>query len=341
MTAEAHHTFNPEAFAPGERFDAWRYTVNSAFVPLEAAARHPEAYSAHLVGQHIGSVEATEVGGDPVRIRRTRRTIMASDPGIYKFALQITGRCLVRQEGREAALQPGDLAVYDTARPYDLDCEVPYRMFVMQIPRHELGLHEDQTRQLTAERIPGGSGLAALTSSLLAGMDQQLRDGELTAEPRAAAGAVQLIQATLRQQMRPESAETPAAEVLHLQALRFIGERISDPGLSVSTIAPALHVSVRYLQKLFAASGTTVSDLIRERRLEGCRVELIDPASATRPVAAVAASWGFIDASSFSRAFRQQYGMTPSQYRSSAGPGGREHVVATTQPRVVARAFRP
>jgi transcriptional regulator GlxA family with amidase domain len=48
----------------------------------------------------------------------------------------------------------------------------------------------------------------------------------------------------------------------------------------------------------------------------------------SRPVAAIAARWGFSSAADFSRAFRAAHGMPPAEYRRSAalaagriGPG--------------------
>ena len=56
----------------------------------------------------------------------------------------------------------------------------------------------------------------------------------------------------------------------------------------------------------------------RQRRLERCRRDLADPALAARPVAAIAARWGFPSAAEFSRAFRAAHGMPPGEYRMSA-----------------------
>ncbi|MBO0832730.1 MAG: helix-turn-helix domain-containing protein [Actinobacteria bacterium] len=52
--------------------------------------------------------------------------------------------------------------------------------------------------------------------------------------------------------------------------------------------------------------------------MERCRRDLSDPALTERPVAAVAARWGFTSAADFSRAFRAAHGMPPGEYRRSA-----------------------
>jgi transcriptional regulator GlxA family with amidase domain len=53
------------------------------------------------------------------------------------------------------------------------------------------------------------------------------------------------------------------------------------------------------------------------RRLESCRRDLLDPAQATRPIAAIAARWGFRSAIHFGRLFRATYDVPPHEYRLS------------------------
>jgi AraC-like DNA-binding protein len=101
------------------------------------------------------------------------------------------------------------------------------------------------------------------------------------------------------------------------RVLRFIDENLSDPGLSSRTVAAAHFISVRQLQKVFEAEGKAVTTTIRNRRLERCRHDLADPALRGRPIAAVAARWGFLDAAHFSRLFRSAFGASPREYRTS------------------------
>ena len=90
---------------------------------------------------------------------------------------------------------------------------------------------------------------------------------------------------------------------------------LADPALTPETIAAAHHISLRYLYKLFQADGVTVAAWVRQRRLEHCERDLVDPAQADRPASAIAAGWGFTDPAHFSRAFRAQYGAAPGEYR--------------------------
>jgi AraC-like DNA-binding protein len=102
----------------------------------------------------------------------------------------------------------------------------------------------------------------------------------------------------------------------------YIERHLADPGLSPGTVAAAHHISVRYLHKLFQERETTVAGWIRRRRLERCRLDLIDPRLRSRPVGAIGARWGFVNAAHFNNVFRTAYGMTPGEYRSGRARDG-------------------
>jgi AraC-like DNA-binding protein len=110
------------------------------------------------------------------------------------------------------------------------------------------------------------------------------------------------------------------ALVLARAAMEAADGRLADPGLSPSSLAGELHVSVRTLHRAFAAAGEPVAAYIRRRRLEQARAELA--VRAGRPgVSEVAARWQFADGSHFVRAFRKQYGQTPSQFACPGAAG--------------------
>jgi AraC-like DNA-binding protein len=102
---------------------------------------------------------------------------------------------------------------------------------------------------------------------------------------------------------------------LVLRVHAFIEDRLGDPRLTPATIARAHHVSLRSLYKLFEEEHASVAGLIRERRLERCRRDLLDPSLGEVPVSAIAARWGLTNAAHFSRAFRAAYGASPVEYR--------------------------
>ncbi|GGM91506.1 helix-turn-helix transcriptional regulator [Streptomyces fuscichromogenes] len=126
--------------------------------------------------------------------------------------------------------------------------------------------------------------------------------------------SIELIRAVVATHLRAdESAAEPLAATLPMRILEYARRHLNDPALSAERIAAAHHISVRHLCTVLAGSGIGLANWIRTRRLEACRQALA--ADATVAIGAVARRHGFSDPSSFSRAFRAEYGMSPTEWR--------------------------
>jgi AraC-like DNA-binding protein len=107
-------------------------------------------------------------------------------------------------------------------------------------------------------------------------------------------------------------------QALLLQVRGFIERHLGDPGLSPAMIATAHHLSARRLHRLFEPEDLTVAAQIRTQRLEACRRDLADPQLRHLPVHVIAVRWGLPNATHFSRAFKQAFGLSPQDYRQRA-----------------------
>lgn len=293
--------------------ESWRDVLASAFVPLDVVSVG-NRFQGRVHARPMADLQVSVVSSTRQVTRRTRGLIRRRAGDLYKVGLQLRGHGVVQQDGRTARLAPGDLTVYDTNRPYELVFDDDFEMLVLLVPRRRLKPRAPRVDDLTAVTIPGSAGSGALTSALLRGLDPRV------ARPGPEAGflsdaAVDMLAACFAAQ-----AEPPADTVV-TAAQRYIDEHLSDPALSPSEVAAAVHVSLRQLQKLFERRGATITGWIRDRRLERCWHDLADPALATRPVAAIAASWGLVDAAQFSRTFRARYGRTPREHRAQLVAG--------------------
>jgi AraC-like DNA-binding protein len=99
------------------------------------------------------------------------------------------------------------------------------------------------------------------------------------------------------------------------EVIRYIEDHLRDPALTAESVAEGVHLSPRYLRAIFSASGGKVSDYIRRRRLQECARKLRDPAWSGHSLMKIAFSSGFNSAAHFSRAFHEEYGVSPREYR--------------------------
>ena len=290
------------------RPDYWQEVVGDALCPLELRIPGPEHVPDRLLVGEAGPVGVAELTASlPGAAARTGAHVSRSRDDLCKIDLFAGGHGVIEQDGRQAALAPGDFALVDLGRPARW-ANAPARMIAVTFPRTLLPLSPDR---LTGVRIRGDEGLAALVSGLVRTLPGRLdRNGA-----RLGSAVFDLLAAVLAERLGRELPAATRRRTLLLEAQAFIEANLGDPGLTPRRVAAAKYVSVRYLHRLFEAEETTVAEWIRARRLERCRRDLRDPALAGEPVHAIAARWGLMSAAHFSRIFRGAYGLPPAEYR--------------------------
>lgn len=298
------------------QFEHWRQAVSTAFVPLAvvSTAEDGEArFTGTLRTTALGGLQLSEVGGRAVDVRRTRTSIKRSDPGLVKVGLQLSGRGVIVQDDREAVLGPGDFAVYDTSKPYDLHFAGDFSMFVLMFPREMLRIASRELGTVSARRIRGSSGMGALVSPFLTNLHHSVVTGTMPTTPLVEDAVVDLLSAAVQSEA-PADAAAPGATLL-LRVKSFIDAHLHDPALDTATVASHHHVSTRHLQKMFEADGQTVAGWIRHRRLEKCRRDLKDARFRDESIGTICARYGLVNSSHFSRLFKDTYGVSPRAFR--------------------------
>ncbi|WP_246113892.1 helix-turn-helix domain-containing protein [Streptomyces montanus] len=228
------------------------------------------------------------------------------------------------ERAQDVGLEPGDICFYDADRPPLPDFPGHARLKVFLLGRETLGLDEHDVRHVMAAPISRSSRLGALLSPFLSELADTVPSSQPPVGEMLAWNAVNLLATLATEQLGRDATGTPDAKSPMLsRILRFIDLHLADADLSPEVIAAAHHISVRYLHKLFQDAGTTVGRWIQRRRLEECRRDLMHRVRGRQTIAAVAGRWGFLSATHFSRVFRAAYGMSPSEWRDTAGPGAR------------------
>jgi AraC-like DNA-binding protein len=296
-------------------FDHWKHLVAESFVPLAAQTSDVDGFRGRLRSRVVDRMSIVEVTATSHEVHRTPALIARAHERYFKLNLQLEGTGLLIQDNREAVLHPGDLAIYDTNRPYTLAFEEQTRIMVVMFPCDALALPTDYVGQLAAVRMAGDAGLSGIVGQFIRQLAGNLDVLNGPSGSRLATNALDLVSTMLHAEMDISPDRMKPQALLAVSVREYIEANLSDPGLSPASIAAAHFISTRHLHNLFHESGTTVAGFIRSQRLDGARRDLRDPLHAGLPVGAVAARWGFLDAAHFSRTFRDAFGVPPSDWR--------------------------
>lgn len=224
----------------------------------------------------------------------------------------VSGSLTVSQEGRTVTLAAGDFVFYTGAQRYRITSPGDHEYLVVRIPTSAIALRHSQFSEVIATDLSKATA-APLLRSALASLVGPNGQPSLAASTHVADAIVAAAHAVIADTRAPGSATVMS---LFHTFLLWIEEHLTDTDLSAESVAAAHYLSTRYVRRVFAANGATVSALVRQRRLEHIRNELLNPQQVRVPIGEIAARWGMEDPSVFSRAFRQQFGLSPRRYRA-------------------------
>ncbi|MEV1067294.1 AraC family transcriptional regulator [Streptomyces sp. NPDC050263] len=307
-----------------DRFDYWRELIHRAIAPSDISSEYAADFWAEQRLMELGPVMVWPTSCLTARFVRNDRLIRQCDPEMYHLSLVLGGGLGLDHVGRTDFYGPRDLWLTDTSRPYEVHPPSDGNRHVVtgvgvDFPKALLPLSPDRIRPLLGRRLSGREGTGALLTGFLAGLDQQSEFLQPSDAPRLGVVLVDLLAAWFAQVLEAEAALPPETRhrALITRVRAFVRENLHDPELTPPVIAAAHHISLSYLHRLFQedAQGETVAAWIRAQRLEGARRDLANPALRGTPIRAIAARWGLLRASDFTRAFRTAYGLSPMEYR--------------------------
>ncbi|WP_292620162.1 helix-turn-helix domain-containing protein [Mesorhizobium sp.] len=110
-----------------------------------------------------------------------------------------------------------------------------------------------------------------------------------------------------------------AGAAIHHDGLLKIIEQMEmhlDEPVALEAMAAASHLSRRQVERIFSKQiGRSPARYYLEMRLERAHLLI---ANSQLPIVEIAMACGFVSASHFAKAYRENYGMTPSEARSEA-----------------------
>lgn len=244
-------------------------------------------------------------------------------PAAIWLVLLLEGQAQLVHGNRCVELEREDIAYGPCRTEATMRFPTDFRVLHVRIPRLTLSPRVIAPFSVRIGHLRARSGVDHILAGMLRALAETLEDVDYTElRPVELALTEFLITSLGGEKTMFGLGGTAGARASHLHRIcQGMETLLGDPELSLSRVAGEHGVSTRYLQKLFAGSGTSFSHYLRTRRLERCRADLASPLHSQLSISEICFRWGFNGSAHFSRAFRNEYGISPREYRYANGRG--------------------
>ncbi|MBZ3663966.1 AraC-like ligand-binding domain-containing protein [Pseudomonas monteilii] len=295
------------AVSPARRFESWREVVCRHCLSADSKPSSQSDFEGVLQFNEIGPLDLTTLSSPLHHLR--------SDPAedIW-LGLTLDGHGEIEQHTRKASLTAGNLFLYDATQPFRFSLGGTENHLI-RIPRPLLAQRLPRIGEITAlvldEARPGVIPLRQMIGQ--AASSVALLEGEGISQ-RYSNTIIDLLVLSLELQ----DLKTTHQELdLYGRMMSYIQQHLTEPELSIETIAVAHHVSTRTVTRAFARHQKSPVAEIWKERLNASRAAI--ECGQVRSVSQAALEFGFTDFSHFSHAFRKAFGVAPRTLLRGSG----------------------
>ena len=325
MTSTADHValsrFSLGDFAEQDRMAAWRDLYGRLVLQADLAPLSDHPLHADVTVRVLPGVSITSASMSAFCYERGAEQLADGNDGIALVVSSHGARMM--QCGREVTSNAGDALLVSSADPIAMVCPAPAQLLCFHVPRAALAPLVSSVDRAVMRPIARSTEALKLLTSYIGALqeDYALATPELC--HHVAAHVHDLIAvalgATHDAAVLANGRGVPAARLRAIKA-DVIGH-LNRADLTVVAVARRHGVTPRHVQRMFESDGTTFSQFVLGQRLARAHRLLVNPRYAGRAVGTIAFEVGFGDLSYFCRAFRRQYGATPSDVREAARRG--------------------
>lgn len=290
-----------------------------ALVGFMFEATRPAEYAnvpfrAYVESCVFDGIVASRAEASALHLIRTPAQIARAASDDIAVVVYTDGGCDVTINDLTRRINPGEILILDLARPAEI-LTPDMTNYALLISRQRLQAWSDVLMDVHGMIVPHGSIqriLSQFVQALLAEAgtmheSEAAQIGELT---------LQFVGACL-QLLRPRQVEGGSSTVPLSRMRAFIERELANPELGPQTLMQEFGLSRPTLYRQFEPLGGVIR-YITERRLQRAFRIVTDPARPPPRISQLAYDFGFSSVSVFGRAFRDTFGLTPSEARKLA-----------------------
>jgi AraC-like DNA-binding protein len=295
----------------------WLAPLRRLLGPLDCEPADGDgAFAGTLLACEVGALHVLQLRAHSQRLVRSPAADAAGEAPLVAV-LQREGSGTLRQDGREATLAAGQMALLAGGQGFEASVDRPAWQTWLLVTGAGLRTMYPGTEALSASALPCQPAqvqmlacVADLAPALLAAECGQ------AAQLHGANAITELLASVLATCAEAGAPSQPNLATFHVARIKqHILANLNDSELSVGKVSAALKISPAHIHRVFLTERETFSEWLWSQRLLACKAALESGANAHLTVSQIAFAFGFNNSSHFSRAFRAKFGLSPTDFR--------------------------
>jgi AraC-like DNA-binding protein len=310
--------FDTRDLPAADRYDDWHDSFSVLFDYTAPAELRQQGFFARADNALVGPMVLTDFASTAAHYDRDAAWIARDSVDVLMLQFGFEGPCRILTAGREQQCAPGDVFIMDMAQPVRTYHDT-MRSLTLTVPRHLVAAQVPQLEDAHLAVLKAHTPVAQLLRAHVQTLHAMTADLTLAQADSLVAPTVALAAAAVVARLgdTPVHQDHALGLSLRMRADRVIARLLSQHELSVEQIAAAVPCSRSRLQALYQKEGG-VMHFVQRQRLRAVARHLRAPTQRHRTIGAIAYDLGFMNPSSFTRAFRAEFGLSPRAVRAHA-----------------------
>jgi AraC-like DNA-binding protein len=299
----------------------WRDFIDDKFGLSSVNIGDEATFAGEIKSSSLGFLTLTEIKATREYGERTKAQVAKAKNERFVLVLLRAGQLKVPQAGRECLLRPGTFTLFDCNAPYTFEHIEPTDVLDVSMPGHVMRSRLIQADDFVATPRRAGVGLGRVMADVVQSLAREAPSIPESVADECSRRVADLIAVLFD---GDHGAGLPIGDsavrsAIYRRCMVFIENNLDDVQLGPAMVSAAAGISLRYLHKIFHASGESVGDHVRRRRLERSYDDLTDVRKGHMKIKEIAFACGFRSPTHFSDAFKSYHGASPSDTRRAAG----------------------
>jgi AraC-like DNA-binding protein len=315
--------FSTDHIAPRDRVRSWcDYFAKQVHSITPGETPDPRAFRAEASGMIVGEFALLEIKSGFERVQRTAADVARDKVQAFyvrRFLVPVIWRAAPRSTACDLIYEPGDFCVSSTEWQFEAESKGPASFDMLIIPQAALSPLITGGRLQCPFRLPSASPLGSLLGAAMDAAKAQaplLPDELGEAVLRNLCGLVALTCSTSHDCAEQARDSLQSSRLVAVK--RYVDLHLADSGMTPSSAAAAVGMSVRQLHRLFEPDNISFARYVSRQRLLRCRDTIAGATGTGRSVVDIAFGWGFNSMATFYRAFVSEFGASPAIVRAAS-----------------------